>query len=154
MLLIFWDIKEKSEVKKAIAKKLSGVETFIFSPSVKEKIEEEVGKCKYTAKVIFTGSKNLKFLNTTYRKIDKITDVLSFAELDLNKKFPALKETKSLGEIYINYDWVKKNKNPMKLAAKLFIHGYLHLLGYDHEKDRGEMTKVEKKLSSETLAKL
>lgn len=155
MLLIFWDTKEKSEIKQAIVKKLSGVETSILSPLVKGETKEGVdeSKSEYTAKIIFTGSKNIKFLNKTYRKINKVTDVLSFAELDLDKNFPALKETKSLGEIYINYDWIKRDHNPTKLAIKLLLHGYLHLLGYDHEKDRGEMEKLEKKLSSKILAK-
>lgn len=144
MLLIFWDSKGKYSVRNKIDSKLK----FIYGKLVGEFSNDS------RAKVIFTSSKNIRNLNKTYRKIDKETDVLSFAELDTNKNLPKILEEKSLGEIYINYDWIRANKNLIKSASRLFLHGYLHLLGYDHEKDRGEMAKVEKKLSSETLDKL
>lgn len=136
MLLIFWDIKEEPEIKKTIAKKLEGI---------KVDIEKVVGK-NPTAKIVFVDSSKIRSLNKIYRKLDKETDVLSFAELDMEDNLPALKESESLGEIYINYNWVIIDKNPTNLLLKLFIHGYLHLLGYDHEKDQGEMEKLENKL--------
>ena len=129
MLLLFLDIKEKPEVKKKIARKLSELEKKI------RKSNKEI------ARVIFTDAKKIRDLNKFYRKNDKDTDVLSFAELDTKNKF--LKEEKTLGEIYINYDWIKNGKREF---VELFIHGYLHLIGYDHEKDQGEMKKLEKKL--------
>ena len=135
MLLIFWDIKEKPATRKAIEKALG------------ETYKKITLTDKSSAKVIFIGSKKIRTLNRVYRKIDKETDVLSFAELDLDDRFPVLREEKTLGEIYINLDWVAKDKNPTKLASALFLHGYLHLLGYDHEKDQGEMEKLEKKLN-------
>ena len=134
MLLIFWDLKEENRIKKATNKAFD---------ELYEKITSDYDSA---VKVIFTDSEKIRGLNKSYRKIDKETDVLSFAELDLDKKFTTLKEKNNLGEIYINYDWVKKEKTPVEYASELFIHGYLHLLGYDHEKDRGEMEKLEKKL--------
>ena len=135
MLLIFWDIREIPRFKEKIATKLEAIEyntRKFFNNSLK-------------VKIIFTDSSIIRQLNKTYRKLDKETDVLTFAELDTNKKL--LKEKNSLGEIYVNYDWIKKDikhKNPdFRLVSALFIHGYLHLLGYDHEKDRGEMEKIE-----------
>lgn len=138
MIHIFWDVKEKPKIKHKITAKLQEAYTVLenFSQS--------------TAKVIFTDSKKIKQLNRTYRKIDKETDVLSFAELDLENVGTEhalfLREEKNLGEIYINYDWVKKEKDPSKYASTMLIHGYLHLLGYDHEKDKGEMNKLEGEL--------
>jgi len=129
MLLIFWDTKENPGVKKKIAKQLSELEKHIHP-----------GKHK-VAKVIFCDAKKIQELNKTFRKLDKITDVLSFAEMDSREILA--REDKSLGEIYINYDWIKSGKRSVK---ELLIHGYLHLLGYDHETDNGEMEALEQKL--------
>jgi len=141
MLLIFWETGKDTGTEKVIEKSLLDA----LSKVNHYKLPTADYK-KHIVKVIFTDSKKIRSLNKSYRKIDKETDVLSFAELDLDKKFTALKEEKNLGEIYINYDWIKKEKTPVEYASKLFIHGYLHLLGYDHEKDHGEMEKLEKKL--------
>jgi len=122
MLLTFWDIKERPEVKKSIAKELGEIEKRI-----------KLGNLK-VAKVIFVGGKKIRELNKTYRKLDKETDVLSF--------------TDDLDEIYINYDWIKSGERNIK---ELFIHGYLHLLGYNHETDHGEMEQLEIKLGKITL---
>jgi|GEM_PF-1079567 len=159
MLLIFWEAKENPVTKEAIGKALS-------------RIPDKLTGCKLSAspaitdykkriiRVILVDSARIKHLNKTYRRIDKETDVLSFAELDFIKGVPAgtqsavfLREEKILGEIYINYDWVKNMKHKIqdKLIQKLFIHGYLHLLGYDHEKDYGEMSQLEKKLNKSCL---
>jgi probable rRNA maturation factor len=115
MILIFWEISEKPEVKKKIAKQLGELEKHINESNQK------------VVKVIFNSAKNIRKLNKTYRQIDKVTDVLSFTE--------------DLGEIYINYDWIKSGE---RTTEELFIHGYLHLLGYDHESDNGEMEQLEK----------
>jgi len=122
MLLIFWDTKEKPEVKKKIAKQLGEVEKSIKPGNQK------------VAKVIFADGKKIQRLNKTYRQFDKETDVLSFTE--------------DLDEIYINYDWIKSGE---RAVAELFIHGYLHLLGYDHETDHGEMKRLENKLLKNIL---
>ena len=139
MLQIFWEIREEPEIKKIIVGSLKNIENELAKSFSKNTV----------ARVIFTDSKKIKQINRTYRKINRETDVLSFAELDLSTDFPALKEAGSLGEIYINYNLIEKDKKPLWLSIKLFIHGYLHLLGYDHEKDRGEMEKLEKKLKKE-----
>ena len=80
----------------------------------------------------FVGKKDIKNLNKKFRKKDKATDVLSFE----------LKEEKHLGEIVICPEVVKENAkkygNTFKdEMLKVFIHGILHLLGYDHEKSFG-----------------
>jgi len=183
MLLIFWEIGEKPDIKNNIAKKLRSVEIGlkkfaipVFSPSVEgespqgEGVDTKKKHIDYTVKIIFTDSKKIKYLNKTYRNINEETDVLSFSELDSDKRYPDLQEEKSLGEIYINYDWVTLGKSPLErggpalagpgcvnlkekinITSILFLHGYLHLLGHDHEKDKGGMEMLEKKLRKSTL---
>lgn len=144
MLQIFWEIKEEAEIKKIIVDSLKNIENKL-SLSLEKRM---------TTTVILTSSEKIKQINRTYRKKNKETDVLSFAELDLasgSRHAEFLQDKNSLGEIYINYNWIEKDKSPLRLALKLFIHGYLHLLGFDHEKDQGEMEDLEKKIEKEIL---
>lgn len=90
--------------------------------------------------VTFVNRDFIHQLNKTYRNIDRPTDVISFAYLDdkneLNIKSPYPID---LGEIYICIDVAKENalqyKNSLdRELSFLFVHGLLHLLGYDHMK--------------------
>ena len=93
--------------------------------------------------LILTSDKEIQELNKTYRQKDKPTDVLSFPLQNL--------EGMPLGSIIISIDTAKKGaeefghliEDEIKL---LFIHGLLHLLGYDHEIDNGEMREKEKEI--------
>ena len=93
--------------------------------------------------LILTNDKEIQELNKTYRQKDKPTDVLSFPLQNL--------EGMPLGSIIISIDTAKKGaeefghliEDEIKL---LFIHGLLHLLGYDHEIDNGEMREKEKEI--------
>lgn len=83
--------------------------------------------------VLITGDHLTKKLNKKYRKINKTTDVLSFAERDIKNNFFYNIEN-YLGEIIINIEQVKRqSKDFKKEILLLFIHGYLHLRGYDHK---------------------
>jgi len=101
---------------------------------------------RYTKKnieLIITKNDDIQTINNIYRNINKPTDVLSFP-LDGTKKDP-------LGSIIISIDYVYKASKELGHLAQdefvlLFIHGLLHLLGYDHEIDNGEMRKEEEKL--------
>ncbi len=124
----------------------------------KEKIdiEEEKKLLEYALKhenlnnvefnVIFVDSNTIKEINKEYRKIDKVTDVISFALEDnenLNFEFGRL-----LGDIYICVDKMKEQAEEyghsiLREQGFLTIHGLLHLLGYDH------MTKEEEKVMFE-----
>lgn len=89
---------------------------------------------------IFVDDKSMKKLNFDTRNIDKSTDVLSFP-LD-NVPFAPL------GSIVINIDMATKMANlyghdTSDEVALLFIHGILHLLGFDHETDNGNMRDKE-----------
>ncbi len=95
-------------------------------------------------------------LNETYRNKKGTTDVLSFpAEA---RQRPGTLEThlqkvrgRQLGDIAISPAVAKQNAKLYKRRLPeelqiLILHGLLHLLGYDHEKDRGEMNRVEMRL--------
>ncbi len=93
--------------------------------------------------LLITHSDEIREINNAHRGIDKPTDVLSFPS-DRFKNAP-------LGSIVINIDLVKSvsrelNHSENDEFALLFIHGLLHLLGYDHEVDRGEMRAKEAEL--------
>ena len=82
--------------------------------------------------VLLTNNSKMKNLNKRYRKINKPTDVLSFP---LNMK---IKSKIYLGDIAISYEIVNKrsyNSSFVYELDKMWIHGYLHLSGYDHIKN-------------------
>ena len=96
--------------------------------------------------LLLSNNKNIKRLNKIFRNKNKSTDVLSFPS---NKNIKISKNT-FLGDIIINYNYLDKPKSQeLKLfkekVIKIFIHGYLHLLGFDHikNKDYSKMLKRE-----------
>jgi probable rRNA maturation factor len=94
--------------------------------------------------LIVTENDTIAALNQEYRSKDTPTDVLSFPMENAVANMP-------LGSIVISADFVQEKANELGHSEKdefslLFIHGLLHLLGYDHEKDHGEMRKKEKEL--------
>ena len=97
-------------------------------------------------------------MNKEYRGIDRPTDVISFAFLD-NEDRDALykgKEPVCLGDIYISIDKAKEQAEEYGHSLKrelsfLFVHGLLHLLGYDHMTEEDE--KVMFRLQDEILPK-
>jgi len=93
--------------------------------------------------LILTTDEEIQKLNKLHRNMDKPTDVLSFPLENL----PGM----PLGSIVISLDTAKKGAEEFSHSTEdeiklLFIHGLLHLLGYDHEKDNGEMRKKEKEI--------
>lgn len=97
--------------------------------------------------LIITDNDSIAALNLEHRGKDKPTDVLSFP---LESFFPHQGiETMPLGSIVISADLVKQKADEFGHSAEaelslLFIHGLLHLMGFDHETDSGEMRKKEK----------
>ena len=99
-------------------------------------IKNEVLGAKYTLSLIIVPSAKIKKLNTIYRDIEKATDILSFP----------LSETE--GEIYISPNETKKEAKKFgrsyeNFLAFLFIHGCVHLKGYDHG---STMERIEAKV--------
>lgn len=94
--------------------------------------------------VIFTDNPSIQKLNKEHRNIDEPTDVLSFP---LECDFPNM----LLGSIVISTDYAKKKADELNHSFQeeitlLYIHGLLHLLGYDHEIDSGEHRAKEEEL--------
>lgn len=93
--------------------------------------------------VLLSNNKKIKQLNKKFRKKDKPTDILSFP---FGKKIS--KSIVYLGDIIISYDFINK-PNSLNIfqfkdkLAKIFIHGFLHLVGFDHIKD-SEFKKMNK----------
>lgn len=93
--------------------------------------------------LIITSNAQIQEVNKEHRGIDKPTDVLSFP-------YEAMPMA-PLGSIMISADYVKDKAQEFGHSeddefSLLFIHGILHLLGYDHECDNGEMRAMEEKL--------
>lgn len=105
-------------------------------------------KSKASTEVIFVNDERIKQLNSFYRNIDQVTDVLTFPNDDETES--------SLGDIFINIDRaiLQSNEyghNILREMAFLAVHGYLHLLGYDHETK--EQEKIMFELQNEILEK-
>jgi len=94
-------------------------------------------KKKVGLTILLSNNKNIKKLNKKFRNKDKATDVLSFpSEKKIN-----IKKSPYIGDIVISYEFMNKPKVLSVLefenkVTKIFIHGFLHLLGYDHIKLR------------------
>jgi len=107
--------------------------------------------------LLLSNNKNIKKLNKVFRNKNKSTDVLSFP---LNKKIKISKNT-YLGDIIISYNYLDKHRSQdlklfEKKVIKIFIHGFLHLLGFDHKKnkDYSKMLKEENLLFKSVKSKI
>lgn len=95
--------------------------------------------------IIFVSPEEIQELNKTYRNIDRPTDVLSFPNDD--------DELRSLGDIFINVEQAFQQADEYghsieREIAFLAVHGYLHLVGYDHEtpEQEKEMFEVQEEI--------
>ena len=97
--------------------------------------------------LIIVGKTKIRNINKNYRNIDRVTDVISFAEID-SDDYDYLCDEVNLGDIFINVDRVYSQAKKYGHSIKrefvfLFIHGLLHLLGYDHmEKEDALQDKI------------
>ena len=117
-------------------------------------------KQKVSLTILLSNNKNIQKLNKKFRNKNKSTDVLSFpSEKKIN-----IKKSPYIGDIVISYEFMNKPKTLSALefkkkVTKVFIHGFLHLLGYDHIKlkdFRKMLTEEEKiyKIIKTKIAKL
>ena len=93
--------------------------------------------------LLLSNNKSIKNLNKKFRNKNKNTDILSFP---LKQKLKNPKEV-YLGDIIINFNHINRPKNLSnydfkKKVIKIFIHGFLHLLGFDHIKDKEYKTML------------
>ena len=110
-----------------------------------------------TFTLLLSNNKNIKKLNKVFRKKNKSTDILSFPS---DKKIKISKYT-YFGDIIISYNYLDKPvsqdlKSFKEKVAKILIHGFLHLLGFDHKKnkDYSKMLKEENLLFKSVQSKI
>ena len=112
---------------------------------------------KVSLTLLLSNNKNVKKLNKYFRNKNKSTDILSFP---INKKIKISKNT-YLGDIIISYNYLDKPKSQdlksfKEKVIKIFIHGFLHLLGFNHikNKDYTKMLREEKLLYNSIKSKI
>lgn len=112
---------------------------------------------KHIMSVIFVDSEEIRRINRESRGIDKVTDVISFALNDSD----FIIETQELGDIFICLDRayeqaLEYGHSKEREIGFLVVHGYLHLLGYDHQTKEDEakmMNEAEKILKKAGLTR-
>ena len=104
--------------------------------------------------IILTNNEYIHKLNKEYRNIDRETDVITFA-LEDDELFPEM-ENRVLGDIYISIDKARSQAEEYGHSFKrelcfLAVHGFLHLLGYDHmvEEDEKIMFNLQEEILNE-----
>tara|TARA_Y100000817_G_C16579452_1_gene421285 strand:- start:18 stop:482 length:465 start_codon:yes stop_codon:yes gene_type:complete len=102
--------------------------------------------------LLLSGTTEIKKLNKKFRNKNKSTDVLSFPFYEKKQLNDIIKSEKEvyLGDIIINLSKIKNKKNKTRFQQelnKLWIHGLVHLFGYQHKKNKdfNSMDKMEKK---------
>ena len=129
------------QVKEEI-KELETIKKVLYSAMEKEKLENT------SFNLIIVNNEYIHELNKTYRKIDKATDVITFALEDENIIILP-EEERILGDIYISIEKAKEqakeyNHSLLRELSFLAVHGFYHLLGYDHQKKEEEKIMFEK----------
>ena len=107
--------------------------------------------------LLLSNNRKIRKFNKKFRNKDKPTDILSFP---LNSKIK-IKKKIYLGDIIISYNFmntprIKEIKIFKDRVIKTFIHGFLHLLGFDHIKDKDykKMIKEENKIYQAVISKI
>jgi len=106
--------------------------------------------------LMLSNNKNIKKLNKSFRNKDKSTDVLSFPFDNKKNRYKG----NYLGDIIMSYNYMDKSKTKnlktfKEKVIKTFIHGFLHLLGYDHirNNDYKKMIKAEESIFRSVISK-
>ena len=145
--IIYQEIEEKKEYE-AIVKK---VLTQCFK-------EEGLENAKLSITITLTTPENIQKINREYRNIDKATDVLSFPmfekdELDEKIQRKAFEHEDILGDIVISIERVEEQAKEYEHSFErefsyMLVHGFYHLMGYDHikEEDKIKMRPKEEKI--------
>ena len=112
---------------------------------------------KVSFTLLLSNNKNIKKLNKNFRNKNKSTDILSFP---FSEKIKILNES-YLGDIIISYNFIDKPKSQdskffKKKLIKIFIHGFLHLVGFNHIKDKDykKMLKEEDQIYKSVILNL
>ena len=114
-------------------------------------------KKKVSLSILLSNNKKIKKLNKNFRNKNKPTDILSFPFSEKNK----IKKKTYIGDIIISYDFLNKPKMQKieifrEKLIRIFIHGFLHLLNFDHKKDTDykKMLKEEKRIFKSVISKI
>lgn len=110
--------------------------------------------------VIFVDGEAIHEINRDYRKIDRATDVISFALKDSEDAYEMVEGDEELGDIFINVEAVVEQAHAYGHSLRrevcfLFVHGLLHLCGYDHmeESEEKEMFALQDVILDEIVPK-
>ena len=106
--------------------------------------------------VAFVRDAAIRSLNHKFREHDRVTDVLSFPAFAERADDSRTENDESLGDVVISTDTALRQAREAghsfeREVSELLIHGVLHLCGYDHEIDSGEMNRLELKLRRKLL---
>ena len=117
---------------------------------------DRIGRADAVLTITFLRDAAMRELNHQYRGFDKPTDVLSFAYHESPDGFADETEAGHLGDVVISVETAARYATELGLSFEreiehLIIHGTLHLAGYDHETDNGEMNRLERKLRKALL---
>ena len=143
--------------EKSWSKKIKKTESFFKSicKSFPKKYQFFNKRISFT--LLLSNNKNIKKLNKKFRNKNKPTDILSFPFESKIK----IKNNSYLGDIIISYDFMDKPKNQKIIffkdkVIKTFIHGFLHLLSFDHIKphDYKKMLKEEQNIYQSVIKKI
>jgi rRNA maturation RNase YbeY len=116
----------------------------------------QIDRADYCATITFIRDRAMRQLNRDYRYIDQPTDVLAFAYHDQMSDNEPDHDPTFLGDVVISVETAARyaSEQGITFATEvnwLVIHGLLHLAGYDHETDNGEMRRLERRLRKELL---
>ncbi|MBI1764761.1 MAG: rRNA maturation RNase YbeY [Acidobacteria bacterium] len=117
----------------------------------------KIGAGEATLTISFIRDRRMRELNRTYRGIDAPTDVLSFAYHESEDAYEFAADAQHLGDLVISVETAERYAGELGVSLAreiehLVIHGALHLAGYDHETDQGEMNRLERRLRKQLLS--
>jgi probable rRNA maturation factor len=120
---------------------------------IKKVVQELKISSNFEMTVLMVGDKEIRTLNKKYRQKDKVTDVLSFGQRGGGKIILPKEKNLYLGDIIICYPQIKRQAKKFghTLAQEftlLSIHGFLHLVGFDDDTQKGwkKMEKIQNKI--------
>jgi probable rRNA maturation factor len=128
------------------------------------RVQRELGITEADVTICLVSDAEIARMNQVFRKKKGPTDVLSFPAIERSKPAPLRRKRRpqaterrrertrySLGDVAISPSTARRNAKKLRRTLPselqiLILHGVMHLLGYDHETDRGEMDRVEERL--------
>jgi probable rRNA maturation factor len=163
MILLDPDLDPGPQRKTGAAKRMAGRETQptdlrVPSPRALESFLRRAQgaiRLRGDVSVLLTTDRAIRKLNRQFRSKDKATDVLSFPALDRSQvsgsRPGAPRAEKAAGDLAISVETARRqgaaHGHSLEIEIRILIlHGLLHLSGFDHEKDTGEMARREQKL--------